>query len=168
MRDGNRQEGSLELSEAANVFSQHATESSNALKEDLEFSASEFSGMAERVFDSPSITMTEMDAVLTRGFWALAAYNYRKAAERWADGQKRQTAQRRDGAQPADAAQTQNIKRAGKNNHPGDEQPAAGSGEGARPFDAGPGNGQQSQRVIHLVTNADFENVKHFFRKAGF
>ncbi len=92
VRDGNRQEGSLELSEAANVFSQHATESSNALKEDLEFSASEFSGMAERVFDTPSVTMTEMDAALTRAFWAQAAYTYRKAAERWADGQKPQTA----------------------------------------------------------------------------
>ena len=53
------------------------------------------SGRFAKVFDLDKFLkgyQTEMDAVLTRGFWALAAYNYRKAAERWADGQKRQTA----------------------------------------------------------------------------
>ena len=92
VRNGEKQEASIELSEAAAVYAQRATESTGQVKEHLEFSASEFSGMAERVFGTPVITIEEMDAAMTRAFWALAGYHYTRGADRWADGQVPETA----------------------------------------------------------------------------
>ncbi len=91
VRDNNPQEGSLQLNEAASLLSGRAAEASNALQEDLEFSASEFTGMAERVFGTSAISMDEMDAALTRAYWALAAHSFRKASQQWQAGRRAQT-----------------------------------------------------------------------------
>ena len=92
VRSGDSQEASVQLSEAASVYARRATESTGEVREHLEFSASEFSGMAERVFGTPAITIEEMDAAMTRGFWALAGYHVVRGADRWADGQVPETA----------------------------------------------------------------------------
>ena len=92
VRDGEKQEASLELSEVSSVCAQRALESTGEVKEHLEFSASEFSGLAERVFGSPAVTIDEMDVAITRAFWALAGYHFTRGSARWADGQVPETA----------------------------------------------------------------------------
>ena len=92
VRDGDSQEASIELSEAARVYAQHAAASTGSVKEHLEFSASEFTELAERVFGTPGVTIDEMDAALTRAYWALTGYHYVWVSNQWADGQARETA----------------------------------------------------------------------------
>jgi hypothetical protein len=92
VREGKHQESSLHLSEVASALAQRAAESTDQVKEDLEYSASEFSGLSERVFGTPAVTMTEMDAALTRLFWAQAAYHFNLGAGHWADGRRREAA----------------------------------------------------------------------------
>ena len=91
VREGSRQAGALKLSEASDLLAKHAAESSALAKEDLELSASEFAGLAERILDTTPVAAEEMDAVLTRAYWALAAYNYDKAAAEWQGRRKRWT-----------------------------------------------------------------------------
>ena len=89
VREGSQEAGALELNKAADLFAQYAAEASDWVKEDLEISAAELSGLAQRFLDAPSISQDEIDAALTRAFWALAAYNYQKAAKEWTDRRRR-------------------------------------------------------------------------------
>ena len=86
----NREEGSLFLNEVANLLTERAVGSSGPLKEDLQFSASEFTGISERLYSGPPITREEMDFAITRSYWALAAFHHEQAVQRWNAGNARE------------------------------------------------------------------------------
>jgi len=85
-RAGNRQGTSLELNQVSDLLAGRVPDAAGAVKEELQFSVSEMTGLGERIFGSPPVTLEEIDAAITRAYWALAAYHSRKAAEQWGGG----------------------------------------------------------------------------------
>lgn len=74
------------FNDAASVLTDRAVTASNAVKEDLQFSASELTGLGERIFSGPPITTEELNRAQARAHWALAAYHQEQAAALWPDG----------------------------------------------------------------------------------
>ena len=87
----NNSEGVLLFSDVATLLTKRAAVASNAVKEDLQFSASELTGLGERIYSGPPITPKELDVVRTHTYWALAAFHQEQAATLWQDGNAQET-----------------------------------------------------------------------------
>ncbi len=72
--------------DVASLLTQRAAVASNAVKEDLQFSASELMGLSERIYSGPPITLKELNIAHAHTYWALAAFHQEKAALLWRDG----------------------------------------------------------------------------------
>ena len=62
------------------------------MKEDLQFSASELTGLSERIYSGPPITLKELNIAHARTYWALAAFHQEQAATLWPDGNAQEIA----------------------------------------------------------------------------
>jgi len=82
----NNREAAPLFSDVATLLSERAAVASDAVKEDLLFSASELTGLSERIFSGPPITRKELDIAHARTYWALAAFHQEHAATLWPDG----------------------------------------------------------------------------------
>ena len=80
VRNGESQQASLELSEATQLLSEQAGKAAPQVQEYLQYSVSELSGLAERVFTPSSLGQYDMDIALTHVFWAQALYHINKAS----------------------------------------------------------------------------------------
>src|SRR5262249_45310060 len=81
---------------------------------------------------------------------------------------KRKSADRRDRAEPARAAHGEEIKAAGKYDYAEDEEPARRRQPRARPAPRGRRDGEEPQRVVHVIAHADLEDVEHIRRELVF
>ena len=75
--------------------------------------------------------------------------------------EKREAADRRDGAEPADISRAQKVKAAGEDDDADNERPSGGVEVGLGPARHCPSNGDQAERMIHLVAHADLEDIEH-------
>ncbi|MFB3132399.1 MAG: hypothetical protein ACE10K_07745 [Rhodothermales bacterium] len=88
----NNREAAPLFSDVATLLSQRAAVASNAVKEDLQFSASELTGLSERIYSGPPITLKELYIAHARTYWALAAFHQEQAATLWPDGNAQEIA----------------------------------------------------------------------------
>ena len=88
----NNREAAPLFSDVATLLTERAAVASNAVKEDLQFSASELTGLSERIFSGPSITREELNVAHARTYWALAAFHQEQAATLWPDGNAQEIA----------------------------------------------------------------------------
>ncbi len=88
----NNREAAPLFSDVATLLTQRAAVASDTVKEDLQLSASELTGLGERIFSGPPITPKEMDGALARTYWALAAFHQEQAATLWPDGNAQEIA----------------------------------------------------------------------------
>ncbi len=88
----NNREAAPLFSDVATLLSERAAVASDAVKEDLLFSASELTGLSERIFSGPPITRKELNIAHARTYWALAAFHQEQAATLWPDGNAQETA----------------------------------------------------------------------------
>ncbi len=88
----NNREAAPLISDVATLLTQRAAVASNAVKEDLQFSASELTGLSERIYSGPPITLKELNITHAHTYWALAAFHQEQAATLWPDGNAQQAA----------------------------------------------------------------------------
>ena len=88
----NNREAAPLFSDVATLLTQRAAVASKAVKEDLQFSASELTGLSERIFSGPPITLRELNITHARTYWALAAFHQEQAAILWPDGNAQEIA----------------------------------------------------------------------------
>ncbi len=88
----NNREAAPLFSDVATLLTERAAVASNAVKEDLQFSASELTGLSERIYSGPPITRQELSAAQARIYWALAASHQEQAATLWPNGNAKEVA----------------------------------------------------------------------------
>ncbi len=88
----NDREAAPLFSDVATLLTQRAAVASNAVKEDLQFSASELTGLSERIYSGPPITLKELNIAHAHTYWALAAFHQEQAALLWIDGNTQEIA----------------------------------------------------------------------------
>jgi hypothetical protein len=88
----NRREAIVLFSDLAALLTASAAVSTDAVKEDLQFSASELTGLGERIVSGPPITSREISVVSARTYWAVAAFHQQQAANKWPQGNVSETA----------------------------------------------------------------------------
>ena len=88
----NNREAAPLFSDVTTLLTQRAAVASKAVKEDLQVSASELTGLSERIFSGPPITRGELNVAHARTYWALAAFHQEHAATLWPDGNAQETA----------------------------------------------------------------------------
>ena len=88
----NNREAAPLFSDVATLLTERAAVASNAVREDLQFSASELTGLSERIYSGPPITRKELNAAHARTYWALAAFHQEQAATLWPDGNAQEIA----------------------------------------------------------------------------
>ena len=86
------------FNDVATLLTERAAVASDAVKEDLQFSASELTGLGERIYSGPLITRREMNVVQARAYWALAAFHQEQAATLWPNGNTQEIAMHLDAA----------------------------------------------------------------------
>ncbi len=88
----NNREAAPLFSDVATLLTERAAVASSAVKEDLQFSASELTGLSERIFSGPPITRGELNVAHAHTYWALAAFHQEQAATLWPDGNAQEIA----------------------------------------------------------------------------
>ncbi len=88
----NDREAAPLFSDIATLLTQRATIASKSVKEDLQFSASDLTGLSERIYSGPPITLKELNIAQARTYWALAAFHQEQAALLWRDGNAQEIA----------------------------------------------------------------------------
>lgn len=82
----NRREAIVLFSDLAALLTAYAAVSTDAVKEDLQFSASELTGLGERIVSGPPIQSKEISIISARTYWAVAAFHQEQAATAWPQG----------------------------------------------------------------------------------
>lgn len=85
------QEAAPLFSDVATLLTEYAATASASVKEDLQYSASELTGLSERIYSGPPITAKEVNVANAYTYWALAAYHQEQAAQTWPDGNLQET-----------------------------------------------------------------------------